>query len=399
MSTSPQYISNKTTDFFIKANKMWSIVGLSNLWIDNQYNQKRYRYVHNLITLFIFILISSELGALFTQSNLTEKQSNDLILFTITHPILISYYLALEYYNTKAKYLFIMLNVELKKAYNDLHVETRMIKRATFFSFAYLLCLTIALGTYAFDSFVQVIRSEGSFTTVITAWPDVDNNTILANLVRVINYIVWWALMLRVTAVSTFIIIASVSVSYQYKNLQSYFYSLNDLFQLDANERDHKENELKYVEALKVGIRLHSDTLWCTKLCQVTCSLIVSGQIIINISILCLLMLQLVASERTLMNAVTIVSTGIAVLTSTALLMLNAGDISYEAALVPTAMYSSGWQHCRGAISTKVRRLLVVAVMRGQEPVIFRSFGIIEISYQSFVSIVKASYSIFSLLY
>ncbi|XP_050343783.1 uncharacterized protein LOC126769181 isoform X2 [Nymphalis io] len=104
-------------------------------------------------------------------------------------------------------------------------------------------------------------------------------------------------------------------------------------------------------------------------------------------------------SERTLVNALTILSTSIAVLTSTGFLMWNAGDVTIEASLVPNAMYSSGWQHCRGPTSAIVRKLLVVAMTQGQKPVMLRSFGIVEISYQSYLSIVKSSYSAFSILY
>lgn len=103
--------------------------------------------------------------------------------------------------------------------------------------------------------------SDGSFTTVITAWPNVEDNSFIANIARLINYLVWWALMARVSAASTLIIITSIAISHQYKNLQQYFYSLNDLFETGV-ERKHDEVETKYVDALKVGIRLHSNTMW-----------------------------------------------------------------------------------------------------------------------------------------
>ncbi|CAH2243684.1 jg26157 [Pararge aegeria aegeria] len=70
-----------------------------------------------------------------------------------------------------------------------------------------------------------------------------------------------------------------------------------------------------------------------------------------------------------------------------------------EADLLPTAMYSSGWQNCRGTRSQRVRKLLVIAMTLAQKRAVIRSFGTMEISYRAYVSMVKASYSAFSLLY
>lgn len=68
--------------------------------------------------------------------------------------------------------------------------------------------------------------------------------------------------MTRVTAILTLSIVLTALLSHQYKNLQSYFYSLDDIFQADDDEVNHEEKELKYIEALKIGFKLHSDTLW-----------------------------------------------------------------------------------------------------------------------------------------
>lgn len=100
----------------------------------------------------------------------------------------------------------------------------------------------------------------GSFTTVITAWPDVEDNSVLASVFRVIIYVAWLLFMSRVAASRILLIMTTVLLSHQYKNVRSYFYSLNNIFK--ADNISHKEKELKYVQALKVGFKLHSDTLW-----------------------------------------------------------------------------------------------------------------------------------------
>lgn len=97
---------------------------------------------------------------------------------------------------------------------------------------------------------------------MITAWPDVTDKSSLANLVRVLNYLYWWIFVIRISAVSVLTIMTSIALSHQYRNIQSYFHSLNDLFKEDADENSYKDSELKYLKAVKGGIKQHSITLW-----------------------------------------------------------------------------------------------------------------------------------------
>lgn len=51
-----------------------------------------------------------------------------------------------------------------------------------------------------------------------------------------------------------------LTICYQFKNLQVYFYNLEDIFSDGRLSQDEKE--VKYEEAFKVGIQMHSLTLW-----------------------------------------------------------------------------------------------------------------------------------------
>ncbi|XP_045534801.1 uncharacterized protein LOC106716196 [Papilio machaon] len=236
-----------------------------------------------------------------------------------------------------------------------------MIKKSKLYSAAYLFSFSSALISYGIDGLIQVLRKDGTFTTVITAWPDVEDRSSFANIARVTNYVLWWIFMMRLSAIYVLVICLTTCLSHQYKNLQSYFYHLVDIF--DEHDLSQQEKEKKYEDSVKIGIKLHSDTLWCTRQIENAYAVVFSGQILVNISVLCLLMLQMVAS------------------------------------LLSTAMYSSGWENCQKDCSIRIRRLLVIAMAQSQRPVTLRSFGIIELSYQSYVSIVKSSYSVFSILY
>ncbi|XP_041970677.1 uncharacterized protein LOC121727067 [Aricia agestis] len=251
------------------------------------------------------------------------------------------------------------------------------------------------------DVFCCAQIAEGTFTTVVTAWPDVTDTSLRAEILRIFFYLVWWIFVLRTAAVYALVTCISIIVGQQFKNLQSYFYSLNEIFQDDDEIKvwEQERREQIYEEAVRTGFKLHDQTLRCTNEYQVTCNVIFSGQILVNVSVLCLLMLQMVSTERTLMNTLAILSTALAVLIGSGLIMWNAGDISVEAAVLPTAMFHCGWHNCRGKSGPRIKRMLVVAMRQSQRPVIISSFGVLEISYQSYLSIVKSSYSVFSLLY
>nr|WCC57400.1 odorant receptor 1.1 [Papilio glaucus] len=393
--------ANLTAKFFKTLNDLLHLFGVSNLWIENIDYSKLFlsisRRINKVITICLYVFVASELVAFFTQSNLTEKQSSDRLLFGISHPILMNYYTSVEYHKETLREIIHTLAVVLKNIYNDDKVERHMIRKSKIYSIAYLLSFSTALISYGFDGLMQVRNGDGTFTTVITAWPDVEDRSSYANVARVISYILWWMFMIRVSAIYVLVISLTICLSHQYKNLQSYFYHLAEIF--DERDLSQQEKEIKYEESLKVGIKLHSDTLWCTRQSETACAVVFSGQILVNICVLCLLMLQMVNSERTLINALATVTTGVTMLISTGFFMWSAGDVTVEASRLSTAMYSSGWENCQRDCSKRIRRLLVIAMAQSQQPVMLRSFGIIEQSYQSYVSIVKSSYSVFSILY
>ncbi|PZC85891.1 hypothetical protein B5X24_HaOG200944 [Helicoverpa armigera] len=256
------------------------------------------------------------------------------------------------------------------------------------------------LNKYGNWSIFGLILAEygATYTTVITAYPDVDDRSALSHIVRVIAYLIWCIYLTRIFAVYSLVISLTIAMSYQFKNLTSYFYNLRKIFEEDER-MTQTEKEQEYERAFRVGIKIHSETLKCTEDIQAICRDVFSGQIIFNILMLIVLMHQMVNSARNLTNAVTLVMAALTILLSTGFFMWNAGDITVEAQLLPTAMFSSGWENCGRDSSVRVRKLIVIAMMQAQEPVVLTGLGIIALSYQSYVSIVKSSYSAFSVLY
>ncbi|PZC85890.1 hypothetical protein B5X24_HaOG200943 [Helicoverpa armigera] len=395
------YKSSNTTEFLINLNKFGFIFGLPNFWIEELDFPDTFLKIIGRLNKYgnwlIFGLILAEYGAYFTQENLDERQTSDLILFIISHTIITGFRVKISHQEVQIRNVMYKLGIALKEVYNDSEAEDQMIKRSKFFSYALVLNCIMSVLMYTVAAVMRVIRAGLTFTTVITVYPTIEDRSVWSNVVRAIFYLIWCIYLTRVFAVYTLVICLTIAMSHQFKNITSYFYSLSNIFEDEQMTQTEKEQE--YERSFRAGIQMHSETLNCTADIQRICRDVFSGQIIFNLTLLIVLMYQMVNSPRNLTNALTLVIAGLTILLSTGFFMWNAGDITVEAQLLPTAMFSSGWENCGRDSSVRVRKLIVIAMMQAQEPVVLTGLGIIALSYQSYVSIVKSSYSVFSVLY
>uniref|UniRef100_A0A0K8TU59 Odorant receptor n=1 Tax=Epiphyas postvittana TaxID=65032 RepID=A0A0K8TU59_EPIPO len=394
------YRTNKTVHFFRKICKIIYLSCATNFSFEEMKLPslfiKIYSPLSKILEVIVVVFIASEWGSYFTQNNLTEKQTADMHLFAFSHIVIYSIYASAMYHKDRIRQLVLTLTVTLKKVCNDEEIERMMIKKTYWYLTAMVFVCSGSLFSYGLDAGVQALTSNATFTTVIPIWPDVEDRRFIASVARVIYYIIWWIFVTRVISIYFIVLSITICLGHQFTNLHKYFLDLSDIFEEVGSQED---KERRYEDAVKVGVKMHSITLWCAEQAQVTCGVAYSGQVIINVSVLVLLMIQMVNTERTLSGVVPIVMLGSSVLVGSAVFMLNAGDITIEASRLPTAMFLSGWQHCRGPASVRARRLITIAMAEAQKPVVIKGLGVIELSYQSYVSIVKSSYSLFSVIY
>ncbi|XP_063619194.1 putative odorant receptor 69a [Cydia splendana] len=397
---SREYRKNKHTEFFHKLDKIIFVFSSMNYWVDDNGKPvvyvNAYKRIMKVINAAIVLFMVAELGSFFTQNNLTESQKSDRLMMGFSHIILYSATLSLNHHKETVTQILFTLAVGLKKDFNDLETETLMLKRTKIYACTLVLLCFNSVLFYGVKGLTKVLFSDETFVTMITAWPDVHDRSLLAGVSRVCVYVLSWLWMIRVTTAYLIVLAVTISLSHQYMNLQMYFKSIAEVF----DERiSQSEKEEKFERALKLGIRLHATTIWCTQQVQRTCGNVFSGHIVVNICVMVQLMSQFKDSDRSLGHVLAILTTFISMLFSTGLFMSSAGDVTIEAGNLPTAIFMSGWQNCTKMSSYRIRRLMLIAMTQSQKPVIIKSFGFIELSYQSYVSIVKASYSVFSYLY
>ncbi|XP_048007560.1 uncharacterized protein LOC125242705 [Leguminivora glycinivorella] len=257
------YKRNKTTQFFHKLDKVIFICSSMNFWVDDngiaETVVKTYKNVSKVVNVALILFMAAEFGSFFTQNNLTEKQKSDRVLMTFSHMVLYSFTLTLSYHKKTVTEILFALGVYLKKDFNDEATERLMLKRTRIYTFALVMLCFNALVFYGVEGLAQVLFSGGNFVTMITIWPEVHDRSLLAGVGRVIIYITWWLWMLRVTMAYLLVLTVTISLSHQYTNLQVYFRSIAGIFEETISQREKEE---KFERALKLGIKLHSTTIW-----------------------------------------------------------------------------------------------------------------------------------------
>lgn len=156
------YEQSKTTNFFYKIYFMVYICGLPNCWIEDLKLTKSFVRSYDRFTLInnalVYTLIGTELLAVFTQHNLSQKQLSNCVIYCISHPMMFSFRMIMAGHQKKVKTLLYSLTVELKRIHNDPEVEKQMIHSAVMYLFALSLSCTLCMFMYVFDAGWEMIR-------------------------------------------------------------------------------------------------------------------------------------------------------------------------------------------------------------------------------------------------
>nr|QZH55121.1 odorant receptor 25 [Achelura yunnanensis] len=376
------------------------ISGLPYFWFEHlkwpQYLKTIIVSLAQALTVLFCIFMIMEILGVFTQTSLTEQQKSDAIKYSFSQPILFMNFFKLSYHKEDIKKLIKKLLTDLPTYHNDEEVERQLVKKAKLYLMASLGSIVFTLITVGLDSLMRVLLEDNVFTTVITTWPDVEDKSLAASVGRVIVYVVWWLWVLRLCGSMSIVITLTICTSHQYKQLQSYFCSLKNIFERNCSQLAKEE---EYEKALVLGFKLHNNVLSYTQELGRICSVAYGGLIIVNVSVMAIVLIQVTNEDRTILMVLSWIMLSIALLGSCGFYMWTLGDITVEASQICTSMYMSGWENCTGQSSVRVRKMMVTAMTRAQKEVVITTLMILKVSYGSYLSIVKFTYSIFSVMY
>lgn len=157
------YAQSKTTQFFFDLNKFVYFFGLPGFWVEGldlpDNFIKLYDQFTKICNLCVFLLVMSEYGAFLTQKNMSEKQSSDLLLFSISHSIITYFRVRVAYQLQDIREVTYNLGIVLKRIHNNLEVEERMIRTSKLHSGALVLNCVSSVLFLTYEACVQVFRS------------------------------------------------------------------------------------------------------------------------------------------------------------------------------------------------------------------------------------------------
>lgn len=142
----------RTAQFFYNFSKTIYHCAAPYYWCEELILPHKFIKYHDFFSMFINILLYGfillEWTAFFTQHHLTEKQSADRGIFSISHAILLLFVSNLDHHKEKIRRLLQIFAIDLKEICNDEEVEKQMIKKAKFISVAFCCLFVMAMITY-----------------------------------------------------------------------------------------------------------------------------------------------------------------------------------------------------------------------------------------------------------
>lgn len=126
-----------------------------------------YRFCSRIIGYSLFVLVGVEWAAFFTNQYLTDKQKSDLMIFGISHPMLLFYGVILSYQKVKINKILFEI-VELTKVFNDSNVEQSFLRKSKLFSILFVSSCVLAMMMYSVDALLQLLI-RGNVALPVTA--------------------------------------------------------------------------------------------------------------------------------------------------------------------------------------------------------------------------------------
>ncbi|XP_050349714.1 uncharacterized protein LOC126773132 [Nymphalis io] len=375
--------------------------GNGNFWFENVHQESIGYKIYSLIsfTIYITMILLENMAAVF--GNFPEVEKKSAIMFSAIHDIIIIKMFSMFYYKNSIK----MLNYEMSFVMKDIEEESIMKKQKrkvlwgiTF----YVITVYLSLTAYGVESLRKVFVEGTPFYTVVTYFPTYYEDSLAASVFRVFFYVTWLYMMLPMIAADCMPIIHVIIVTYKFMTLCHYFEKIRMNFERNLLVMSNKNATKILKEGCIEGIKIHQKLQFIVKEIHRVFGIIMSLQVCESSAVAVLLLLRLaLSSHLNLTNAFMTYTFVGSLFFLLALNLWNAGEITYQASLLSNSMFFCGWHLCdMDKQSHKdIRRVVLVGCAQAQKPLILKAFGIQDLSYTTFVSVARMTYSIFAVFY
>ncbi|KAJ8714394.1 hypothetical protein PYW07_002619 [Mythimna separata] len=341
---------------------------------------------------YVIIILIDELLA-YARSDLTDREKNDLVQFTFAHPLIYCKVLTLYIWKGRIKVVMERLLEGSRSIFSSMELERMSVKQfaKNCFTLTGVSYVTLSAAT------IEAIRLhfiEGiPVRTVVVYFPSSSQTGFFINVFRFFKEFHWYYIVAMMATMDCLALCSLITVAHKFRVLRLYFRQLRIRTLENKEQRTRKELAEEFKKDFVIGIKLHSDALWCARNVQHSMGPLYSIQVMESVALLVMCLIKLVVAERNITYLLATSAFIFCLIILTGAYMMAAGDITHEvyithfmkeASLVGTAMFHSGWEECNPG--PDVRVLVVVALQMSQVPVYMTAFGVITLSHTNFIS-------------
>ncbi|XP_047506493.1 uncharacterized protein LOC125050599 [Pieris napi] len=376
------------------------ISGSGNFYYDQKIYKETFFYkMYSVVSYSIYItmILLENCAAIF--GKFPEVEKNSAVMFAAIHNIVLAKMFLLLYHKNSIR----KLNYEMATVMENIEEEYVMreqYRKVKFGITFYVASVYLSLVAYGVESLRKVITEGVPFYTVVTVYPSFNDISMLATLMRAFFYITWLYMMLPMMAADCMPIIHLITMAYKFMTLCHRFEAISEAF-----KREVKISKTHAISVLKIkfleGIVIHQKLLMLTEEIQRVFGIIMSLQVCESSAVAVLLLLRLALSpHQDLTNAFMTYTFVCSLFILLALNLWNAGELTYQASLLSNAMFYCDWYMCDvNKDSKNIRKLVLIGCAQAQKPLILKAFGVQDLSYATFVSVARMTYSIFAVFY
>ncbi|KPI98419.1 hypothetical protein RR46_09635 [Papilio xuthus] len=308
------------------------------------------------------MVLLENLAACFGDFPKIEKNSS--VMFSVIHNTVLAKMFLLLYHKKSIR----KLNSEMALLGADMEDDVTMnkqYKKVKYGLLLYVVSVYLSLLAYGVDSLRKCVNEGTPFYTVVTYYPSYNSTTDVASALRVFFYMTWLYMMLPMMAADCLQIVHLIIMAYKFITLCNHFKNISKDFTRNKTNMRKESAVLKLKFGCMQGILMHRKLILLIKEVNRVFGMIMSLQVCESSAVAVLLLLRLAASL-----------------------------LSFE-------IYSCGWHLCDmfPQHQRDIKYLVLISSAQAQKSLILKAFAIQELSYATFVSVARLTYSIFAVFY
>ncbi|KAM3965508.1 LOW QUALITY PROTEIN: uncharacterized protein ACR2FA_000355 [Aphomia sociella] len=378
------------------------LIGTGNFWfeegvIGNDRNWYYKLYTSFLISIYFCMTVLEIIAALF--GVFPDDEASDAVTFSVSHTIVMIKIFSILFHKDLIKVINKNM-IENCEKHEEPHLMDHMYKILKINVFAYFFVVYGAVVCYVFEGLRKTY--EGShFVTIVTCYPTYEDNSLIATVVRIITTIILCLMMMTmIISVDSYTLANLIMYKYKLITLRHYFENLREEFDKTSKSGNLELAAEKLTNGFVEGIVMHNQLLKLAKDVHEAFGTVLSLQLLLSSGSAVSLLLQIaVSNDITFVASMKIIFFVIAFFLL-GLFLCNAGEITYQASLLSNAIFHCGWHMCPlQPPQRSLRRLVLGACVQAQRPPVMKAFKMIELTYGTFLQVLRGTYSVFALFH